>query len=374
MKRRIIGICLGAALLLSSFQEERVQGQEISVFEDTLVDTQDTDVQGTDVQEPEDAESGDVDIADEEETEPEPVKVSASKVTKAYVVGKKNARIDWSKSGNAEGYELYRRTGSSGSWKKITTVTDTKRLYAYDTSVVANKTYYYTVKAYVKSDGKKVYADFDTKGFKAKFKKVTVGLKKGDYKTGSVYGPALTQKELSQVKEAVQRFCDTYITSDMTDVEKAICAQLYLARNFTYAASWAENRANTAWGALVYKNSNGIHEAQCSGFARGYKALCDGMGVECRYVHANSKSANPSHQWNEVKIGKKWYIVDPQCNASSGFLAFFLCSGNTYTSYSGMTWDKGSYPTVSSKDYDQEKLEKAFEGYKVQRVYKKIFK
>ena len=57
---------------------------------------------------------------------------------------------------------------------------------------------------------------------------------------------------------------------------------------------WQYDGANTAWGALVYG------EAQCSGYARGMKALCDAIGVPCYYVHANKKALNPSHQWNQV--------------------------------------------------------------------------
>ena len=144
--------------------------------------------------------------------------------------------------------------------------------------------------------------------------------------------------------------------------------------NCTYAASWAQNGANTAWGALVYKNSKGYHEAQCSGYSRGFKALCDGMGVPCRYVHANSKSYNPSHQWNEVRIGKKWYIIDPQCNANYGVFSYFLCSGKTYTSQSGMKWDTSKYPKVASKDYSRDKIIKVYNGYKITRVCKKLFK
>lgn len=127
-------------------------------------------------------------------------------------------------------------------------------------------------------------------------------------------------------------------------------------------------------GSLVYKNSKGYHEAQCSGFARGLKALCDGMGVKCRYVHANSKSANPNHQWNEVRVDGKWYIVDSQGNSTSGFLAYFLCSGKTYTKSSGMKWDKKSYPALAAKDYSSAKITAAYNGYKIQKIYKKLFK
>lgn len=85
------------------------------------------------------------------------------------------------------------------------------------------------------------------------------------------------------------------------------------------------------------------------------KALCDGIGVECYYVHANSNSANPSHQWNEVKVDGNWYIVDVQCNDSSGFYAFFLVSDSTYAGMTGMDWDRQSVPPCP-KDYQDSLL------------------
>lgn len=304
---------------------------------------------------------------------PETPAVKKSTVKKAWIVAKKKARINWTKSKGADGYILYRRTANTKKWTKVATLYGEGQTYGYDPKV-AKGTYYYTVKAFRKTDGKNAYADFDQKGFKVTFAKNTTKSVSGEYKSGSVYGSKLSAKQLFQVKAAVQKFCDSYITSDMSDVEKVLAAQLYMARTCVYAADWSKNGANTAWGALVYKNSRGYHEAQCSGFARGMKALCDGIDVDCRYVHANAKSLNPSHQWVEVKIGKKWYIVDPQANASSGFLAFFLCSGQTYTSMSGMTWDKGSYPKVSGKDYPAEKINEAWYGYKITKVYNKLSK
>ena len=310
---------------------------------------------------------------DSENTEQELPAVKQSDVKKAYIVANKKARIDWTKSVGADGYILYRRSTDTNKWTKIATLYGESQTYGYDPKV-EKKTYYYTVKAFKKVDGKNVYADIDEKGFKVSFKKNTVASVTGDYKSSSVYGPKLNAKQLSQVKTAVQKFCDSYITSDMSDLEKVIAAQLYMARTCIYAPDWSKNGANTAWGALVYKDSDGYHEAQCSGFARGMKALCDGMGVDCRYVHANAKASNPSHQWVEIKMDKKWYIVDPQCNATSGFLALFLCSGETYTELTGMTWDKGSYPAVSGKDYSYEKIEAACNGYKITKVYNELFK
>lgn len=168
----------------------------------------------------------------------------------------------------------------------------------------------------------------------------------GDYKPGSVYGPKLSQKELDDVKAAVKTFMDENISATMSDYEKLGTAQEYLSDTCSYAASWAENQANTAWGALVY------HEAQCSGYARALKALCDGMGVECYYVHADKTASNPSHQFNIVKINGKAYIVDPQLNDTMGsYWPAFLVSESTYTGMTGVKWDHTGLPDCNNGDY-----------------------
>ena len=168
----------------------------------------------------------------------------------------------------------------------------------------------------------------------------------GNYNVGSVYGSSLTQKELDQVADAVQKFIRSYNFSAMNDYQKVRTAMLYLESNCTYAADWSKNRANTAWGALVY------HEAQCSGYARGLKALCDGIGIGCYYVHANSKASNPSHQWNEVRVNGQWYITDPQLGISTLEMIGlpFLMSESTYSSMFGMAWDHTGLPNCP-KDY-----------------------
>jgi hypothetical protein len=74
------------------------------------------------------------------------------------------------------------------------------------------------------------------------------------------------------------------------------------------------------------------------------KALCDAIGVKCYYVHANSKASNPSHQWNMVRVGGKWYILDAQGG-------FFLVGSQTYQNMVGMRWDTKGLPTCSKKDH-----------------------
>ena len=146
----------------------------------------------------------------------------------------------------------------------------------------------------------------------------------------SVYGPALNQGELDAVAQKTLEIVGSHITTDMDDMGKVKALYDYLQKNCTYAASWAQNRANTAWGALVYG------EAQCSGYARGFKALCDAADIPCYYVHANEASINPSHQWNIVQVGGKWYHIDTQAGT-------FLVSDRVFERF-GLEWNRGEFP------------------------------
>lgn len=172
----------------------------------------------------------------------------------------------------------------------------------------------------------------------------TNGYPAGNYKPGTVYGPKLTQAELDQVAGVVTRFSTCLPLSSMSDIDKVMAARDYLIQFCSYAPDWSKNRANTAWGALVYR------QAQCSGYARAMKALCDSIGVDCYYVHADKTASNPSHQWNTVKIDGQWYILDVQGDDSSGFEAFFLQSDDTYAAATGLSWDRSSVPACPS-DY-----------------------
>ena len=160
--------------------------------------------------------------------------------------------------------------------------------------------------------------------------------------TGSVYGPELNQAELNQVAQEVHRIVTTYITQDMNTIQKVDILYTYLVNTCSYAPTWAANRANTAWGALIYK------EAQCSGYARAFKALCDAADIPCYYVHANEQSINPSHQWNIVQVDGNWYHIDTQG-------CIFLASDGVYSNM-GLGWNRGEFPACPTSYiamYDQ---------------------
>ena len=134
----------------------------------------------------------------------------------------------------------------------------------------------------------------------------------GDYSKGTIYGPSLSSRERKELKNKVGEIVSACVTDGMTDREKIVALVNYVYDHCEYADDWNKNRANTAWGLLVYG------EAQCSGYARGMVALFDAVGIESCYVHAaKTDPVNPSHQWNLVKLDMKWYHLDVQMFDSS---------------------------------------------------------
>ena len=264
------------------------------------------------------------------------VKLSAPVVTRCHSYNNKNVKLCWCCTPKAKGYQIYKYTGKK--WKRIKTINKKSTLAYTDKKVKAGKTYKYKIRSYSIVSGKKIYSSFSSVR-KVSLKRLTV---RGDYKANSVYGPSLNSSQLMQVRRVVQSFKTNYIRKGMSEYDKALAVFLYLRSNCSYARRGLQynnaNNANNAWGALVY------NEAQCSGFARAMKALCDGVGVKCKYVHANSKAVNPSHQWNEIRINGKWYIVDAQ----SGF---FLAGSNTWKNMMGMRWNTKGPPKCSASDH-----------------------
>ena len=127
--------------------------------------------------------------------------------------------------------------------------------------------------------------------------------------TGSVYGPKLDQSQLNEVAREVTYFKNNYISDDMDNNTKIRIANEYLKAKVSYI-DWREGfKANTAYGAL---NRN---LAACSGYARAFKALMDGIDVSAYYIHADKKEpVAPNHQWNMVEYNDGYYFIDVTYN------------------------------------------------------------
>lgn len=230
--------------------------------------------------------------------------------------------LKWSRQKHVKHYAVYRSLNKCFGFKKIAVTGKTK---FKNEKLYEQKTYYYKVAA-IKESGRRSVSNTVSKA------KV-----RGNYSEGTVYGPQMTLKQRVQVKNAAARFVNTKIRPDMTTYEKVQAAHDYLVKLCRYAPVYNKNGANSAWGALIYR------EAQCSGYARAFKALCDEMAIKCYYVHATKNAVNPYHQWNIVKVGKRYYHMDVQCNDSSGFRAIYLASDRTVKRI-GLRWKTEQFP------------------------------
>lgn len=230
--------------------------------------------------------------------------------------------VKWTKAGEGTVYRLLRATKKSGTYK---TIYSGSRLQHKNRKLSTKKTYYYKVTASM-TDGRSAVSNI--------VRKVKV---KGDYSKGTVYGPYMSKKQRLKVRDRVAWFVNTKITGGMSSYDKVKKAHDWMCRKDVYANSGEDSVIHSAYGSLI------SGKAQCSGYSRGFKALCAGMGIKCYYVHASSKAVNPYHQWDIVKVSGHYYHIDVQCNDSSGFYAVFLISDKMMKNY-GMRWDTGKYP------------------------------
>ncbi len=70
--------------------------------------------------------------------------------------------VKWKKASNVTGYQIYRKEGKSGSYKKIKTITNGSTVSYTDKTILPNKTYYYKIRSYVTVSGANKYSSFGT--------------------------------------------------------------------------------------------------------------------------------------------------------------------------------------------------------------------
>lgn len=206
----------------------------------------------------------------------------------------------------------------------------------------------YTFKVCEYTLGKKkkiIQGPFSEKSVKVSKKNAEIA--GGDYEKGSIYGPELSESGLKAVKNKVKQFLTRYIDDEMQDYFKVMYAHDYLCQNVICIEEGDEkeskkNSGQSAYSALVSQT------AVSSGYARAFKALCDGMGIGCEVV-SGKKEDGSSYEFNMVKVSKKWYIVDVFGNAKEGYYANFLVSTRTFKK-TGISFDDTAYPTCK-KNY-----------------------
>lgn len=251
--------------------------------------------------------------------EPAATPVIKAKVSSATAT---SVTLSWTKTSKVKSVQVFRSTKKTSGYKRIATLKNTTKYTAK--SLAENKTYYFKVRVFYKNG---------TKSTSNAVQKVKV---RGDYSVISSYnqyGAAHKQ----EVKDAVANFVNTKIQPGMSEYQKVIAAHDYLVKRVSYAPDYSKNGANSAWGALIYK------QAQCSGYAWAFQKMCEAMGIGCRFVEASADDINPAHRWNMVKVKGSWYHIDVQCNDSSGWNAVLL-AGDKYVRALGYGWNTAAYP------------------------------
>lgn len=119
-------------------------------------------------------------------------------------------------------------------------------------------------------------------------------------------------------------------------------------------------QAASTMSAQLMQTSDGSVEADEENSAQELSAVKQ-SDVKKAYIVANKKARI---DWTKSK-GADGYVLYRRTADTKQWTKIAVLTG--------MTWDKSSYPKVSGKDYSYQKIDAAYNGYKVMRVYNKLF-
>lgn len=138
----------------------------------------------------------------------------------------------------------------------------------------------------------------------------------------------------------------------------------YIVENTEYDTTISKPNIYNMYGALINKS------AVCEGYARAFKYIMDGMGIDCVLVigqGTNSTGQTENHAWNYVKLNNTWYAIDCTWDdpvvvgggkaTQSSKYRYFLVGSETMSkdhTPNGQFTENGkvfNYPDLSSQDY-----------------------
>ena len=268
-------------------------------------------------------------------------------VDEQYPISKSKIYFKWSKVPGANKY-LFKEheTGKHIATTKKTNIALSRsmhyRIFAYknDTLVAESKYYYAPTKPikrklpldkYLKKNINKKVIDLDGYNW---YKDITPGLKpyerlcnlmpasqinngknfniyvyKHPYKKNTQWIKEIRRKGISKARKREAKTYrilkkHKYKGSKITKLKKI---QEYMIKNLKYSNKG--KHVTTAYSIVTGK-------ANCTGYSRIFKYLCDINNIKCRICigsdkkRSKYKDGNILHMWNIVKIGKRWYRVD----------------------------------------------------------------
>ena len=118
-----------------------------------------------------------------------------------------------------------------------------------------------------------------------------------------------TETELRKREKYVQNMRNQIVSSlqEYSEYEQVKYLHDWIIDNFEYDTTYKKSDIHNIYGALANK------KVVCEGYARTFKYILDGLGIENVLVSGtatNSNDVTESHAWNYVKVDGKWYAVD----------------------------------------------------------------
>lgn len=176
-----------------------------------------------------------------------------------------------------------------------------------------------------------------------------------------LYPPSEVTKIRKQLDDAATNIFNNHINSHQSDYDKVRSLHDFLKSNLEYDTIAANSHrpndrkiaeAHNIIGALLK------HKCVCEGFAKGFKFLCDKIGLECWVVSGKGSSSigGGPHAWNIVRINGYYHHVDVtwdnQYSDSSDIPNYGYLNLSDEEISKDHTWIRKNYPACPSSPYN----------------------
>lgn len=131
---------------------------------------------------------------------------------------------------------------------------------------------------------------------------LTIGQYKVTYKN--------TKEEIKEINRIINDFVNNNITDNMSDYDKIKAAYNFVLDSYKYKKHATNNNDidNLLKERKILTGLNG-EGVVCDAYSMLFAKLMDSLGYENVIVTGNADGTH--HAWNSVKVGDKWYNVDP---------------------------------------------------------------
>ena len=215
------------------------------------------------------------------------VKKARPKVT--LTAGEGQVTVKWKKIKKAKGYQVYRSMKKKGTYKRIATIEKGSRVKYINKKLKKGKRYYFKVRAYTKTGGKKVYSKY------SKVKSVTT---------------------LTKLQAQTKNFLSKATRSSMSKEQKLRASYSYMRDHYKYIPRAMVSQNNKNWVDSYASRFFADKGGNCYSWAAAYTTVAKNLGYSARAAAGTLYYADGTewgeHSWTEIRMGGQTYIFDPE--------------------------------------------------------------